>query len=111
MKVSAIWKLFLIGALTTCLQIPAAQAGATNSGDNTSATPGDSSSTIKTPADADSDTRKGTSNTKNMKTPKDSHRKTPSRSSDDSYPSNSPANPSDGSGMSDPGSPSNSGYK
>ncbi|HEY8118247.1 MAG TPA: hypothetical protein VIE91_03310 [Methylophilaceae bacterium] len=110
MKVSAIWKLFLIGALATCLQIPAALAGATNSGDNTSATPGDSSSSVKTPADADSDTRKGTSNTKNMKTPKDSHRKATGKP-DDSYPSNGPANPSDGSSMPDPGNPNNSGYK
>lgn len=109
MKVSALWKLFLIGALTACLQIPAALAGATNSGDNTSATPGDNSSSVKTPADADSDTRKGTSNTKNMKTPKDSHRKATGRPADDSYPSNSP---SDGSSMPDPaGNPNNSGYK
>lgn len=109
MKVSAIWKLFLIGALATCLQIPAALAAATNSEDNTSATPGDNSSAVKTPADADSDARKGTSNTKNMKSPKANYGKTPSRPSDNSY---NPANPSDGSGMSDSaGSSNSSGYK
>jgi len=108
MKVSVMWKLFLIGALTACLQIPAALAGATNSGDNTSATPGDNSSSIKTPADADSDARKGTSNTKSMKTPKDSQRKAPGKPSGDSYPSNSP----DGSSVPNPtGNPTNSGYQ
>jgi len=108
MKVSVIWKLFLIGALATCLQIPAALA-ATNSGDSTSAMPGDNGSAVKTPADADSDARKGTSNTKNMKMPKASHGKAPSGPSDNSY---NPANPSDGSGMSDPaGSSNSSGYK
>ena len=55
-------------AMILCLGAPVAMAGATNRGDNTSATPGGKSSTTTTPTDANArndNFRKGTNNSKN----------------------------------------------
>jgi hypothetical protein len=70
MHASNLWKLLPVTALALCLQAPVAMAGATNSGDNTTATPGENSSTTGTPADAGHDRRKGTTKTDDMKSSK-----------------------------------------
>lgn len=52
-------------AVVFCLGVPVAMAGATNRGDNTTATPGDNSSTVTTPTDPNAredNIRKGTTN-------------------------------------------------
>ena len=67
MQASNLWKILPIAALALCLQVPLAMAGATNSGDNTTATPGEGSATTGTPADAGHDRRKGTTKTDDMK--------------------------------------------
>ena len=69
MKPQNLWKALPLAALMLCLQTPIAMAGATNTGNNTSATPGDNSTSTQTPANPGSDRRKGTTNTKDMKTP------------------------------------------
>jgi hypothetical protein len=67
MYASNLWKILPIAALALCLQVPLAMAGATNSGDNTTATPGENSTTTGTPADGGHDRRKGTTKTDDMK--------------------------------------------
>jgi hypothetical protein len=66
---------FSVSALLLSLSLsvtPAAFAGATNSGDNKAATPGQESSNVKTPADGDANKRKGTTETDKHQTPQGS---------------------------------------
>jgi hypothetical protein len=70
MRAFPLWKTLPIALLALSLQAPLAMAGATNSGDNTTATPGENSTTTGTPADAGHDRRKGTTKTDDMKSKK-----------------------------------------
>lgn len=62
MRILELWKGLVVAVITLCLNVPAAMAGATNQGNNTSATPGEGSATTTTPASPDSSDR----GTKNM---------------------------------------------
>lgn len=72
MRTSNLLKAVPITALALSVYATGAMAGATNRGDNTSATPGDKATTTTTPADPATnreDMRRGTTRTENMDTP------------------------------------------
>lgn len=71
-----LWKILPIAVMALCLQVPLAMAGATNSGDNTTATPGENSSTSGTPSapDPGTDRRSGTTKTDDLKSTKGHHK-------------------------------------
>lgn len=81
MRAFPLWKTLPIALLALSLQTPLAMAGATNSGDNTTATPGENSTTTGTPAEAGHDRRKGTTKTDDMKSTKKQHKSGSDKSS------------------------------
>ncbi|HZV62548.1 MAG TPA: hypothetical protein VFF75_09035 [Methylophilaceae bacterium] len=72
MKTSNLLKAVPIAALALSVYSAGAIAGATNKGDNTSATPGEDATTTTTPAQGATgeNIRRGTTNTQDMETPK-----------------------------------------
>lgn len=71
MKTSNLLKAVPIAALALSVYSAGAIAGATNKGDNTSATPGEDATTTTTPAQGDTgeNIRRGTTNTQDMESP------------------------------------------
>jgi hypothetical protein len=71
MKTSNLLKAVPIAALALSVYSTGAIAGATNKGDNTSATPGEDATTTTTPAQGETgeNIRRGTTNTQDMETP------------------------------------------
>lgn len=96
-------KYLSLGLMLALLQAPLSFAGGTNSGGNTSATPGDNSTTTSTPADGSGSQRKGTHRPDKMQTPKQSDDLNSNRAGSGSGSSNS------GTGSSSSGSTSGSG--
>jgi hypothetical protein len=72
MKATHLLKAVPVAALALSVYSAGAMAGATNRGDNTSATPGEEATTTTTPAQGASgeEIRRGTTNTQDMKTPR-----------------------------------------
>lgn len=66
---NTVCKTLSIAICVAFLQVPNASAGGTNTGNNTSAQPGDNSTSTHTPADAGGDRRKGTTKTNELNTP------------------------------------------
>lgn len=83
MHVSTLWKTLPFAVLLVCLQAPSAMAGATNRDDNTTATPGDKSTTTESATKQEHDRRKGTTNTQDMQTPKKGSDKSKTKSGSD----------------------------
>jgi hypothetical protein len=68
----SLWKAVPIAAIVMSVYATSAMAGATNRGENTSATPGEKATTTTTPADPATgreDMRRGTTQTESMDTP------------------------------------------
>jgi len=88
MNISKLWKRAPLAALLLALYVPVTMAGGTNRGDNTSATPGENSSSTVTPTDPQSgaidDVKKGTTTSKDVKGTKKGDRKGKSKSDSNS---------------------------